>query len=168
MITSKQILEIYKSSKKVLSGELVIFENPTTKELREAAKWTVTSDFERVPVSNLEPGVIRFLADAKAKKLYVWNAWLGTHDDGRRLLGFGSQDNYMKTPWLLDGMAFVTKSGVTSLDMVDFNLRQEVFFRGNRSSKFLPEFLKYNWTFIDKYIGGVFPAIYQLRLKVSS
>ena len=154
MITSKQILELYKSSKKTSSGELVVFENPTQKELREVAKWTVTDDLDRIKVSKINPGYIRFLADAKVQKVYVWNAWLGTHDDGRRLLGYGSQDDFMKKPWVMDGMGTVTKSGVTTLDTNDMDLRLKVFFRGNRSTKVLPEFLKYNWSWVDKYIGG--------------
>jgi len=76
MITSKQIfnlLEDYAMLVGLPGGKVPVYENPTTSDYLDIKKSTIR--FYR----KLES--IRFIADIENEKVWVWDAYLATHDD---------------------------------------------------------------------------------------
>jgi hypothetical protein len=76
MITSKQIfnlLEDYAMLVNLPGGKVPIYENPTTSDYSDIKKSTIR--FYR----KLES--IRFIADIENEKVWVWDAYLATHND---------------------------------------------------------------------------------------
>ena len=76
MIISKQIfnlLEDYAMLVGLPGGKVPVYENPTTSDYLDIKKSTIR--FYR----KLES--IRFIADIENEKVWVWDAYLATHDD---------------------------------------------------------------------------------------
>lgn len=101
MITSNKIiflLEKYLTSKR-MSGdrELIIYENPDTNELHDLIMLAKKSQ------KGGSGPYLRFIADTKNKKVYVWDSYEAEHTIGRSTIGLPSIDP-IKTPWLLYGL----------------------------------------------------------------
>jgi hypothetical protein len=65
MITSRQIIEAYHTGVRVGKNYVEVFKNPSKSELAK----------------EFGGKEIRFLADPKRKDIYVWDAYIATHDD---------------------------------------------------------------------------------------
>ena len=107
MITSKQLnnlLEKYSTSRRTSNGYMEVIENPSSSELINIVKASKKAD-----------GEIRFLADAKTRIVYVFNADLGLHFEARNLLNMGRSED---TPNILDGVGEVSGGRAKVLDVI--------------------------------------------------
>lgn len=145
MITSKQLqplFETYLTSKRVhtFNGnrELVIYENPDTSERQD-----IVLSAKKSQKGGAGP-YIRFIADANAKKVYVWDGYEGDHITGRNLVGLPST-NQSKTPWLLYGTS--EPVGSYKLKFVQWDSKPLY-----SEYKFYFKFLDYDWEWLTRYI----------------
>lgn len=106
MITSNyinKILEAYQGRVKAFGGSTEVFVNPTRTEIQSAYKESLGS--------GRNEGGLRFLADNKSKKVYVWNAYVATHDNVAMMISIDLASRYeLKDNSVLPGDATV-KSG---------------------------------------------------------
>lgn len=174
MITSKRILDLlesYRLSKKVNNQLLTVYENPTQSEMKKAGYLSVDDDGEEHPLSKQFQGDVRYIADARDKKVYVWGAWDSIHDDVRRLLKFPDQSQTFKTPYLIEGVAKVTVSGVATNDMQQSDYWTRVSSKnilGQDAKKFKLFFntvFSYDWLWLDKHIKNSNRDILQMKQK---
>jgi hypothetical protein len=141
------IVEEYFSSKKVPGGYLEIFENPTQSEVKEITK----KHQEKRGI-----GEVRFTADAKLKKVYVWDSWVATHQEARNVIGI--KDPPEDTPYLLNGTAYVednNKPKMMTWDDFNFNINAVPFKNtkpGNVAYEFLNSVFSYKWDWLEKYV----------------
>jgi hypothetical protein len=150
MITSHTItgiLEDFLIGKKLNpGGYLEIFTNPSLSEFKEMIK--------RKDGTLVNYGEIRFIADAKKRILYAWNAYIGTHNDARQILGM--DPNTEKTPYLLNGTAVVRgKPRVTQWDDFIYHINEvprKGTRRGDLAYNFLSQAFSYDWSWLDKYM----------------
>ena len=157
MITAKYIIDIYEEwIKSGKSGRILfsVYQNPGSSDFLDMIKIRK----ER----GSEFPVIRFVADAKYKNVYVSDAYLATHEDICKVLGFSL--DAIKTPWLYygvgslkDGSAKANRGGVLDMTIrsVDFKLRPDL-------KNWCESTLSYKWTFVDKYLPG-FSSVVELN-----
>jgi hypothetical protein len=145
MIISKQIItltEKYLTSKRVhtFNGdrELVLYVNPDTSERQD-----IILSAKKSQKGGAGP-YVRFIADAKAKKVYVWDAYEGDHVTGRNLVGLPAT-NQSKTPWLLYGTG--EPAGGYKLKFVAWDSKPLY-----SEYKFYFAFLDYDWSWLSPYI----------------
>jgi hypothetical protein len=145
MITSKQITKITENfllSKRVhtFNGdrELAIYENPDTSERQDII---LSAKKSQKGGSGI---YIRFIADAKSKKVYVWDAYEGDHVTGRNLIGLPST-NQSKTPWLLYG----TGEPISGYKLKFVTWDSKPLYS---EYKFYFDFLSYNWDWLSSYV----------------
>jgi hypothetical protein len=139
VITSKQIITLIESYyDSVNSGgrNIQVFVNPTPDDYKE-----------------LNAKKVRFIADAKNKKIYVWNAYFAIHNAIAYKIGLESR---------MDVDLFSGESDYYSnkLYMRDSSrLRNYVknFRQGNERQiehQYLLTFFGQDWSWIDKYVDG--------------
>ena len=93
MITSKHILEIsekWSKTVKVWNARVPVYENPGSSDYLELHK-DAKKDKRTL-------GYMRFVANSKDQKVYIWDDYLATHADVIKTLGISS-----KNPWVLTG-----------------------------------------------------------------
>ena len=147
MITSKHIfkvLEVYKDAGTSQGHRIEIYENPSS------------SDWLALAKSAKDDGryfnFIRFLPNAKTKKVYVADGFISMHADMRKILGFPPGfPTDLKASWTFDGLAR-TYQGATK--MTDWNEKSFLRERVPSFRLWFEGVFKYNWSFVDYYIPG--------------
>ena len=141
MITSKEILKIseefYKDGK--IYGSLVtVYVNPTSSDISKMiihAKEHNRDIFE-----------VRFIADAKNKKVYAADSYDIIHDDMYTVLGFERNSSFM-----LDGIA---KLNGNTLVMHSWDKFLRSYISSPKYIIWFKDAFNYNWSFADKYVKG--------------
>jgi hypothetical protein len=161
MITSNQILslsEIYADSININGTSVNIYVNPTYDDVKEI--------FNNRGKDNSWTGDVRTIIDAKAQKVYVWNAYLSIHVPVIQFLGYDRGAAQGKFPYLITGYANITSNRLVlssshQKTMFSFITRPEdvrtlppTYKERVDAEKFLKEFFSYNWLFADKYLQG--------------
>ena len=113
---------------------------------------------------------IRFIADAKQQKVYVWDAINSTHDiiSQKLDINYSRSNNYVKTKshvlygygFLRNGRLVFDSDGDDVADLV-YNICN--YYKGvikndeeiKGDVKYLNQIFKYDWGWLDKYINGV-------------
>ena len=160
MITSKQIIslpETYFDSININGNYVKIYVNPTYDDVKEIS--STRKDKTWV-------GDVRTIIDAKAQKVFVWNAYLSIHVPVVQFLGYDKGAAQGKFPYILPGYANISnnKLFLSSKDqrtMFSFIIRPEdvrnlspTYKERIDVEKFLKEFFSYNWSFADRYLPG--------------
>lgn len=164
MITANQIVKLSEEwFCNVKNGNISasVFVNPGSSDIMEIYKTAVSSNRPGLPS-------IRFIADSKSQKVYVWDAYYAYHDDVAKVLGFSRPNEYLDEPsFVYDGYGVISqgklvgndKHGTTSnIDMLLGSLGTNRKYFSDRQIKerldILRTVLSRNWSFIDKYIPG--------------
>ena len=171
MITSRHIMKIGEQwFSDVKNGNITasVYVNPGSSDIREIYK---------VAASSNKPGqpAIRFIADAKSKKVYVWDAYYAYHDDVSNLLGYNKPNEYLdEPPFVYDGYGKIVngaiigndKHGTTqNIDLILSSLNNNRYLSDRQVKEridILRPIFSYDWSFIDKYISG-FSQLIQKR-----
>lgn len=133
-----QIIERYFASKNIGSGnELVIYENPDRSERQDIAI------LAKMTQKGGSGPYVRIIADAKSKKVYVWDAFYAEHTVGRSVIGLPST-NPVQTPWLLYGTCLVKGS--------NFELHEWDSKPSYKDFKFFDDFFSYDWMWLKPYV----------------
>jgi hypothetical protein len=157
VITSKQIINISEEwDRTVKNGSLTadVYLNPTSTDLKEIYKKMA---------SNNPKKEIRFIADAKDKKVYVWDASLAPHSYVSHSLGFDTSKWLDEPPFVFDGFGYLkngyinptfthgTAKNISDLRLSEFTKSRTPSYH-NSMIKEVEDFYNCNWSFIDKYI----------------
>lgn len=174
MITSNQIIKLsedWVTSIKVGNWSCDIYVNPSSSDLKEL--------FQSLKISHNDYKV-RYIADAKKQKVYVWNGYLLDHFKACQALRLGDYYNYIALPTTQIGYAVLSSGKLSFYDsspldtMTDavFMIRDLKYVRAElafekfkKYERFLLSFFKINWSFLDKYIPGTVYYIQQQREK---
>ena len=155
MITSKQIIsfcEEYLISGKAYGKQFDVYENPTSSDIVKLNK-TAREDRRTFDL-------MRFIADAKTKKVYIADAHLANHEDIEKSVGIFSR--YLETPWLLEDMVKIT-GGRPKMDsimsLVDPIQLGDRVIKDKKLINWFNDRFSYDWSFVDNYIGGVSNAM---------
>ena len=136
MITSKQILEEFYKTFDVMGGYSDIFVNPGSSDYAEIYK---ESKYHW----------IKFFADDKNKKVYVWNADRGIHREIVIKLNLAMMnDNILAGDAMLSNGKAIMKDS----DMLT-NLLNGAKARNPVSKHSLKALLSINWSWVEKYIS---------------
>ena len=147
MITSKFILEKlgeeYFNAKNVSGNLVTVYMNPSVDEFKELEKLSRKSG---------GTNVLRFVADGKNQKMYVWDAYNARHVDIRSSL-LHLPANFDATPHTIDGYLEVSGGKAKMFAWEDI---QEYIIMKNKHNKKLDDyfskvFFTYKWTWLDKY-----------------
>jgi hypothetical protein len=165
MITSKKILKISEEwFRSVKNGNITanVYINPGSSDITELYKSAALANRPGNPP-------VRFIADSKTQKVYVWDAYYAYHDDVAKILGFSRPNEYLdEPPFVYDGYGKISQGkligndehGTTSnLDSLLGSLEgNDIRYFSDRQIKSRIDILRtvfsYNWTFIDKYLTG--------------
>lgn len=168
MITSKQInnlLEDWDRSIKYGKLSIDIFTNPNSSDLKEL--------YSRLSKDNPRKE-IRFIANAKDKKVYVWDAALVHHDAVSQQLGFtsgGPSRGLINHPsYALDGFGIISGGKILGEDNngtisdLKTSLQYNLIDKGKKSKldywsyeeweSRIKEVFNWNWSFIDSFVSG--------------
>lgn len=161
MISSKFILQQLESFSKTgrVFGRLVdVFENPTSSDLKELSKQA--KDFQ------LNLTEVRYIADARKQKVFVFNSELAIHADIRMILGYSTE--HYKTPHLLNGEARFQRGKLSALSQRDLISKSFWYFSNHPSQVdkfYLEESLNYDWSWLEKYVVGIDSGIKIIKKK---
>ena len=144
MITSKQIVDIVEkwlTTKHSFTGDADVFVNPSSSDYIEIRK-------------NCKYPIVRFFADNKYKKVYVWDSNTGIHkevaNELKLLTRFHDNDPNLIAgeAGLSSGKAVMEGSDMLTggLTMIKSNVHSEIFKRN------LQDILKINWSWTNPYI----------------
>jgi hypothetical protein len=162
MITSKQLLkqiEQYSDTKNVSGHAVIIFENPTSSDILEISKTTKSS-----------PKEVRFIADAKTRKVYVWDAYLAIHREILKQINV--KYSAMAPPYSMIGEATINgnklnfKKSDALGNWMDISLgpipksltpQQKLNWDTDRSNanNEIRNYVNFDWSFADRYINGL-------------
>lgn len=160
MITSKQIINIsenYLDSININGNYVKIYVNPTYDDVKEISSSLKGQKYF---------GDLRTIIDAKAQKVFVWDAYLSIHIPVVQFLGYEKGAAQGTFPYILPGYASIINNKIvlSSSDqktMFSFIIRPEDIRNLSPTckeridkEKFLKEFFSYNWSFADKYLQG--------------
>lgn len=151
MITSTQILRLseeYFNSFNINGYLLKVFVNPNSDDLRE-----------------LKSKRIRFIADNKIKKVYVWNGYNAIHNSVVPKLGYPEQVGFN----LFCGEAVVGSSisYLSDADFIDYIVIKFEKLNLNQKEIDIVKFnLAQNWTWLDKYIDGCSDYMNKMKIKL--
>jgi hypothetical protein len=139
LLTAKKISEIseeYFSAKRVRANFVEVYVNPTQSEIISAC----SKDSKR----------IRFTANAKNQKVFIWNAMNAIHYDMLPMLGQEYTDVY---PNIIGGLAEVQGGKTVMVGWDNFHHIMDVMSSSSRSNaiEFLTKLFSYNWSWLDKY-----------------
>jgi hypothetical protein len=176
MITSKQITEEYAALMDARNHKTPIYVNPTSSDLLDLNKSIKGSD-----------KYVRFIADAKTQKVYVWNGFNALHTDAVTSLKLGSYHSVRDQPNILFGYSYlkngklvltnqsdsIEKLGsvvdsLSSYKLWDFSASELKDKFGNdikKDSNWATAFFIYNWSFLSKYISGTSQYIDREKTK---
>lgn len=166
MITSSFIsskCEDWLASIKIRNAICDIFVNPGSQDLKDL--------FQSLKMSRAGESV-RYVVDAKARKVYVWDAYLLSHEDFAKYQGVSNFAKYM-TPNIHVGYSSFQNGKISFSDPSPLD-KSSVYIYGLKHlleyteiskyslkdylkeyDDFLVPFYKYNWSFADRYISGV-------------
>jgi hypothetical protein len=144
LITSKQIvklLDVYYKGLKVRSTFVSIYENPDRGEIQEiigGVKKSQSGSFQEV----------RFIADGRSQKIYVWDAYYAEHTKVLSLAGLPSS----RIPYVLTGGCNISGS---ELKIVWDNRPEDT------NSDYYKKNPIYDWGWLGKYmnINGYLPKL---------
>jgi hypothetical protein len=151
MITSKQILsylEDYSTIGKVRGIAFAIYENPTKADFLSLQK---EAKDQNKKVEN-----IRYIANAKTKTIYVFNAEFAIHKEAKDILGLPIDP--LLAPHILNGEAKLRSSQMipesdrsTTISKI---LSNYLNFPDKKveNAKYLKEVFTYNWDWLYSYI----------------
>lgn len=172
MINSNYIrskCEDWLASLKVRNTLCDIYVNPSSSDIKEL--------FQSLKKSKADNS-IRYTVDAKARKVYVWDAYLLSHEDFAKYQGVSNFSKYL-TPNIHIGyssfqsgkIVFYDISPLDKLTIFVSGIKHFVEYTGISSyslreylkeyDDFIIPFFKYDWSFADKYISGVSQFLYQ-------
>jgi hypothetical protein len=150
VITSKQILSLsedYSKSVKVFDKQVDIYKDPTSSDLTALNKSARENQYIK--------DQLRFIADAKDKSVYVWNAELAIHNEVRKTLGFPLENNW--TPWLVDGLGKIAGGRLQMYIWDKFEIHLDEVNKKSKKDILRTWFEKtfaYNWSFADRYVSS--------------
>ena len=153
MITSKHIsstCEEWVSAPKVRGIKIDVYENPGSTDYKELNK-------------NTNRGIVRFIADAKSKKVFVWDAYLATHFDvADKLRSEGRIGGSTYRDTLLRGQANLSGGSSKMTDTDTFG-NMDALEKAVRSKQILgvltDYFVRYDiifdtdWSWVSKYVN---------------
>ena len=160
MITSKFILnqiEQYSDTKNIAGHPVIIYENPTSSDIMEISKSIKAPSKE-----------VRFIADSKTSKVYIWNAYLAIHRDILKQLNLTYSCETF--PYILFGEAIINgnKLNFKTSDTLDnwvenavgppprsLQPQQKLTWGKDRANQTIVKYFNFNWTFADKYVNGL-------------
>lgn len=165
MITSKQInqvIEQYVNAQKTPNGYVQVFSNPSQSELKSIVQNSKSSSSSKC--------MIRFIADARDRKVYIWDAYLAVHDDGRKIIGFPT--SIMQTPYLVNGLAWITNGKMIGPSWV--STETVIKDSGSKSNPkermkcltYLDQVFSYNWDWLDNYISNSSTYVDKKELEI--
>lgn len=145
MITSKFIINVFEKyfdSKNVAGRLVTIFENPDKSEFKE---------LEQAARKSGGDNILRFIADGKNQKMYVWDAYNARHADVRQVLRL--PPDFENSPGVLDGYLDVSTIPVKMFAWED--IQYYIIMYKNKKSKKLNSYFSnlftYNWSWLDRY-----------------
>jgi hypothetical protein len=184
VITSKQIINISEEWFKSITGygsvSIPMYVNPDSTDIKELYKSFKTSD-----------RLVRFIADAKGPKVYVWDGTQAIHLQGLKTLGLNYNDVF-SSPSMLMGYARIKSGKIVHepdardpIEYISINVRslnsyvmwypsddiktKQQFGKDISNSYFyVTQFFNYNWSFADKYISGIGSYLNQEKTKFQS
>ena len=153
MITAKNILntcEEWVSLPKVRGSIVNIYENPGSSDYKELNK-------------NITRGVVRFIADAKSKKVFVWDAYLAIHVEvANKLNSEGKISGSTYRNSLLLGEANLSGGGAKMTDSDVFGHVNDLMkiVKAKKPLGYLKEYFdkyeeifKTDWSFVSRYVN---------------
>ena len=151
MITSKQIIElveIYSTGFKVRSTFVSVYENPTKSEIQEIISSTKNSQGGSYLGNSLNLP-IRFIADGRNQKIYMWDSYYSEHIKVLKLLKLPTS----RTPYVMTGGCSIVGSG---LKLVWDNRPEE-----KEDPDFYKKSSSYGWEWLGNYmdIKGYLPKL---------
>jgi hypothetical protein len=171
MITSKQIISLAEDWDKSFSkngSNVNIFINPGSSDVLKIVKEVRGKD---IPV--------RYVADAKSKEVYAWNANAAIHFDTVPHIN-SSYNRKGEDPYIIFGYGYTSGSKIISftenLSNVAMFVDELASSNSRDSNKTLMEtrisrlnkMFQYNWSFLDNYISGMYHFINEQKLKYES
>ena len=144
MITAKEIIslsEIYFDSVNYSGRNIQVFVNPTLDDYKE-----------------LNAKKVRFIADAKSKKIYVWNAYFAIHNAIASKIGLGSRmdvDLFSGESDYYNNKLYMRDSSRLRNFVKNFRQRNE----RPVERQYLINFFSQNWSWIEKYVDGAIQYI---------
>lgn len=164
MITSKQIIGIFEEWFKDIPSPfgrsktpVSIFVNPTSSDIGKLNK-----SFKE---SGNRLNEVRFIADAKSQKVYVFDSNLAIHDQVLPSLGLKYKDSNII---LGDGKLFNGKIMFLDENLVGHSV-ESVLKYGKRPQVvkeevvYLKQLFKYNWLWLDRYLIGIKNRLVELQ-----
>jgi hypothetical protein len=102
---------------------------------------------------------IRFTANDKTKKVYMWNAYLETHWDVERKLNV----DHLKDDFILSGIAYYKKGNLVFFesDSLDYQIGKE----GLRPTNNVLKLLDRNWFWLKRYMDISLLDKYREKVK---
>jgi hypothetical protein len=179
MITSKQIItlsEEWETSFTYGNHLIDIFVNPTSSDIKEL--------FSKLDVKINPKKEIRFIANAKTKKVYIWDASLVHHAEVSHKLGFSHPGEYdglitSEPPYIFDGFGYLSSGKIVgqnengSISDIKIALNAKLISKGKKSKQnywFIEEWISrfnaifyWDWSFIDRYVPGFSRNILTLK-----
>ena len=140
MITSKYIIKLseeYFNTKNIRGFDVVIYKNPTLDEIKS--------------LRAVNSGV-RFIADAKSKKVYVWDANKSIHNDIFSSLVSWGAISWDNMDYYINGIASVFDSGRMTFTVWDFANRPGEI--NSEVRNYVITIMNQDWAWLDRYIPG--------------
>lgn len=170
MITSKQILKVSEDWVDNIKGydtQIPLYVNPGSTDKKKMFQAYKISDH-----------FVRFIADGKQQKVYVWDGTQAIHYHAMRTLGLGDYSRVYEYPNILMGYAHLQNGNIIfdakNKEPVDHLIKsvqslnsyllwgfsdKETKQRFGNDIKlnynWISNFFRYNWSFLDKYISGL-------------
>lgn len=140
MITSNQIIKLseeYFNTKKVHGFDVPVYRNPTSDEVKS------------LKVMNVG---VRFIADSKSRKVYIWDASKSIHNEIFSFLVSLGVESWNNLDYCVNGLASVSNSGTLNFIVWDFADRP-----GDMNIDIVNYFKKISsqdWQWLDRHIPG--------------
>jgi hypothetical protein len=168
LITSRDILNLSENwitSFSKNGSNVNIFVNPGSSDILELVKGTREKDTP-----------IRYVADAKIKKVYVWNAYAAIHYDVAPYIN-PSYDRSGNDSHVIFGYGYTLGGKITSFTENLSTVSMFVDQLASSNSRYsnnenlisrLHDMFQYNWSFLDNYISGMSRFINEQKIKYES
>lgn len=151
MITSKQIQKLFEDYSKmgnVRGLPVTIYNNPTKSDFLALQK--------EAKELNKKVDNIRYIADAKTKTIYVFNAEFAIHKEVKGILNLPIDP--LKAPYILNGEATLRSGTLVPISerstTISKILSNYLNYPGNKveNSNYLKEVFSYNWDWLYSYV----------------
>jgi hypothetical protein len=182
-MNAKQIIKLLEEWSKSIPGinkkeKVNIYENPGSTDVKEL-----------YPTTKKEK-LVRYIADAKEKKVYVWSALLAMHTTVRKEIGLGDSgpDSRIKYPSVIEGFGLLSGGRIVSVSMsnegdmwlLESNMKKllewekttslskitvkEVLKSRDFIISLLTNMSNHDWSFLDRYVVGDGAKLKKLQL----